>query len=125
MTQNKHDSPKEKISAEFAARLDALGPQQQVRAILLLRGRDPQASPAQRPTAADRQASAELMRRSAEQALDSVDKILERFCGQRRASRPDVLGSIPIETTAAGIKALAESEWVKAVMEDQEIHPVL
>jgi hypothetical protein len=34
---------------------------------------------------------------------------------------PNALGSLTVETTAAGVSALARSKWVKAVVEDQPI----
>lgn len=121
----KDESQENKISSEFAARLDRLGPQQKVRAIVLLRTKDIGESTAQRQSRAKRQAAIEAMRQSAEQALDGIDNLLERFGGQRQAKSPDMLGSIPVEATAAGINALAASEWVKAVIEDQTIYPIL
>jgi hypothetical protein len=41
--------------------------------------------------------------------------------GERLTDDVDVLGSITVETTAEGIKALAASEHVKAILEDQSI----
>jgi hypothetical protein len=60
-------------------------------------------------------------RKSAEAALPDIDGILKRFNGKRLATSPDALGCIPVETTAAGITALAASERVKAILEDQPI----
>jgi len=125
MTHRKDDPDKNKISPEFAARLDRLGPQQKVRAIVLLHIQDTGNLSAQRQSRAERQAAVEAMRKSAEQALSDIDDLLERFGGQRLAESPDALGSIPIETTAVGINALAASEWVKAIIEDQTIYPIL
>jgi hypothetical protein len=123
-------SPKDKLDAnklspEFTARLNNLGPQQKVRAIVLLRAEGTEKSTGQRQSRAERRAAVEAMRKSAEQALGDIDDILRRFGGQRQAERPDALGSIPVETTAAGIRALATSERVRAVMEDQAIHQIL
>jgi hypothetical protein len=39
----------------------------------------------------------------------------------RKATIKNALGSIPVETTARGIAALAASEHVKAILEDQPI----
>jgi hypothetical protein len=52
--------------------------------------------------------------------LGEIDGILERFDGKRSAD-VNALGSIPAETTARGIAALAASEHVKAILEDQPI----
>jgi hypothetical protein len=61
------------------------------------------------------------MRSSARQVLADLDDVLERFDGQRFADEPDALGSIPIETTVAGIETLASCDWVRAIIEDQPI----
>lgn len=63
------------------------------------------------------------MRESAEEALGNISGIIQRFDGQQLSEHPDLLGSIPIEITVAGINALAESELVKAVIEDRSIYP--
>ncbi len=80
------------------------------------------ASSGRRQTREQQQATSEALRQSTEEALDELDGILARFHGQRLAEHPDVLGSLPVETTAAGLRALASSRWVKAIMEDQAIH---
>jgi len=122
MAQKKTVSEKKKISPEFAARLEHLGPRDEVRAIVFLR-----TTGAERPTDAPqsregRKAAVKATRRSAEQAMEDIDGILARFHGQRLADHPDALGSLPVEATAAGIRALASSRWVKAILEDQPIH---
>lgn len=114
-----------KISSEFAARLDLLGPKETVRAVVLLCAENAEKPTARRQSRTERQAAVRAMRTSAGQALGDIDEVLERFGGHRLAESPDALGSIPVETTAAGINALAASEWVKAVLEDQTIHPIL
>ena len=124
MMHSKNKYSKNKISPEFAARLDHLGLHQKVRAMVLLRANGTAKSSAQRPSRAERQATIEAMRTSAEQALGDIDELLERFGGKRLSERPNALGSIPVETTAAGINALAASEWVKAILEDQAIYPI-
>jgi len=110
---------KTKISPEFAARLGRLGPKQRVRAIVVLNAET--AGTGQRQSQAERQAVIKAMRQSAERALTDVDDVLKRFGGQRLANIPDALGSLPVETTAAGIAALAASKYIKAILEDQAI----
>lgn len=122
MTRRKGKSTKQKISPDFAARLGRLGSQEKVHAIVLLRTRDTDASTSKRPSRDEREARIQATIKSAEQALSDIDDILARFDGRRSADSPDALGSIPVETTKAGIKALASSRWVKAILEDQEIH---
>jgi len=70
----------------------------------------------------DRKAAVQAARESAERALTAIDGILKEYEGRRLARRPNALGSMPVETTAAGIKALASSRWVQAILEDQPIH---
>ena len=120
MTRKKQ-SQQRKISPGFASRLARLGPRQRVQAILFLRT-DVEDASGKRQRGDEREATIEATRKSADRALRNVDDILTRFDGQRLADRPDVLGSIPVEVTPAGIKALASSKWVTAVLEDQEIH---
>jgi len=107
-----------KLSREFEARLGRLEPGQKVRAVVLLRTN---VTPAAGRSRAARGAVAEAVREAAEQALRDVDGILRRFDGRRLAEGPSVLGAIPVETTAAGIRGLAASDWVQAVLEDQPI----
>jgi len=124
MIHRKDESQKNKVSHEFAARLNRLDPQQKVRAIILLRTKDTGKLTAWRQSRSERQAAIEAMRKSAEQALGDIDDILEHFDGQRLTS-PDALGSVCVEITADGINALAASEWVKVIIEDQKIYPIL
>jgi len=109
-----------KISSQFNVRLGRLGPKQKVRAIVLLRMPNLESSTGQssRP---QRKAMLEKVRQAAASALPFIDEILERYDGKRLADSVNALGSIPVETTAAGIRALAASEYVKAVLEDQPI----
>jgi hypothetical protein len=53
--------------------------------------------------------------------LADLDEILNDFEGKRLVSAPDALATVPIETTPAGIEALAAPAKVKAVLEDQRI----
>jgi hypothetical protein len=53
--------------------------------------------------------------------LNSSAKIIEDFNGHKLAEQADLLGSIPIEISVAGIKALTESDAVKSILEDQAI----
>ena len=111
----------DKISAQFKARLDRLEPQQNVRAIVVLRTKDAGAMPTRRQSLAERQAAIEAMRKAAEPVLTDIDRIIERFGGKRLTLGVNALGSIPVETTASGINALATLDHVKAILEDQPI----
>lgn len=108
-----------KISSEFSARLARLGPRDKVHAFVLLRTSGTGTSA--RQSRADRKKAVQAARKSAERALTAIDGILEQHDGRRLARRPNALGSMPVETTAAGIKALASSRWVQAILEDQPI----
>jgi len=125
MTNEKSKTQKDKISSEFASRLIHFESQQKVRVVVLLNAKDTEKSNPKRQSRAERKAAIEAIRKSAKQALSDIDNILERFGGQRLSDDPDSLGSISIEITADGIKALAESEWVNAILEDQKISPIL
>ena len=110
-----------KISREFSARLARLEPRQKVRAIVMLRTEDAGTPMGKRQSPVERKATVERIKQSAETILPAVDHILERFGGRRLAEQVNALGSIPVESTSAGIHALAASEHVKAILEDQSL----
>ena len=120
MTGKKKRS-KKKISSEFSARLARLGPGDKVHAFVLLRTGTTGSRSSKRQNRSEREAAVKAAKKSAERALTDIDKILKRHDGRRLARRPNALGSMPVETTAAGIKALARSRSVQAVLEDQPI----
>lgn len=115
------NSFKNKISSEFACRLKNLAPQQKVSVIVFL-SVDAGRRNNSRLSRAERRVAMEGIRHSGKQALDYIRKIIQDFGGKQLAD-PDVLGSVPIEITVAGVKALAASDAVKAVVEEQKIHP--
>lgn len=114
---------KNKISSEFANRLTYLQPQQKVRVIVSLKFENRVKKSGRRQSPAERQATMEAIRNSAKQALNYIRKIIQDFGGKQLAENPNVLGQIPVEISAAGVNALAESDAVNAVMEDQPIYP--
>lgn len=115
------DIQNSKISREFQARLDHLKPEQKVRAIVMLRTKKAQPVRSNDRSVSNRQAIIDLVRRTAEAALSDIDSILERFNGKRLEGGVSALATISVEATADGIKALAQSEHVKAILEDQAI----
>jgi phosphotransferase system HPr-like phosphotransfer protein len=118
-----HNNPnRSKVSPEFAARLNRLQPQQKVHVIVLLDVQDAEKFRHHRPANGERKAAMEAIRKSAQQALEHIGDIIRNFDGQKLAEVPDVLGSIPLEISAEGVNALAASDAVKAVIEDQTIH---
>ena len=121
MTHTNDGSPQAKISPAFRARLLQLEPGQRVRAIVMLQTPGADVAPGRRRSPADRHAIREAIRQSAERALPDIDRILERFDGRRLAGGANALGSIPVESTAEGIAALASSEHITAILEDQPV----
>lgn len=121
MTHASSVSQKAKISPEFVARLGRLGPAHKVRAIVLLRTEGVKTPTGRRQSRVERRVATKSIRESDGQALTDIDSVLERYDGRRLADGPDALGSIAVETTAAGITALAASDHIKAILEDQPI----
>lgn len=113
-----------KISREFATRLDRLARNDKVRAVVLLRTPGGPEPSGKRQSPEERAAAVEAMRTSAERALGDVDQVLAQFGGKRLAKKPDALGSIPVETTPDGIRALASSRRVQAILEDQPLRRI-
>jgi hypothetical protein len=103
-----------KISEPFGARLRRRSADKKVRAILILK------TPAgvQGQT---RQQKVQAIRESATPAIADIDDILNRNGGRRLAKRPNALGHLPVETTVAGLRALAASDHVRAIIEDQPV----
>ncbi len=126
MNRGQEKLTKNKISGEFIVRLDQLGPGQTVRAIVLLRGKGSgKPSTGTRQSHLQRKAAVDTMLQSTEVALKDIDDILKDVGGRRLEKRPGALGSILVETTPAGINALAASKWVKTILEDQPISSIL
>jgi hypothetical protein len=118
---NNGDAYKAKISPEFSVRLAHLKPQQKIRAMVMLGVDAAGKTSGQRQARAERQAMIEQIRHAAAPALLELDDILKHYNGKRLAAGVNALGAVPIETTAAGIHALAASERVAAILEDQTL----
>jgi len=110
-----------KISRELDKRLATLSPEGKVHAILLFATTGEQGRPGARRTPGQRRNAIHRVRADAEQALPEIDRVLARFGGRRLADHVNALGSLPVEATPAGIRALAASDRVKAILEDQKI----
>lgn len=115
-------SHRPKISPEFATRLMTLEPQQKIRVIVLLQIPETENKTVKRQTRAERQNTIQVVRNNANQALANIATILQNFEGKMLTEQPDLLGSIPIEITAHGVTALAQSNVVKTIIEDQPIY---
>ena len=50
-----------------------------------------------------------------------VDRLLERSGGRRLGPGPDLFGAVAVEAPAAVLLALASSEHVRALLEDQPL----
>ncbi|MCH8965361.1 MAG: hypothetical protein IIB58_10400 [Planctomycetes bacterium] len=122
MAQPGNDTPsKPKISDEFLSRLNQLGPKAKVRAIVMLKGAKPKGRSKRRMTPEQRREAIAAVQSTCTTGLGEIDEILRRFDGKRLGGAIDALGCISVETTAAGIEALAGAQSVKAVLEDQKI----
>jgi hypothetical protein len=120
--QNKQNNQRaQKLSPEFSARLARLGPQQRIRAIVVLRIPETGTSSGQRQSRHERRVQIEAIGKSTEKILPEIDRLLARHEGKRLAPKVDALGCVPVETTPAGIAALADSEHVQSIFEDQAI----
>src|SRR5258708_6120649 len=116
MQHNAASSP-EKISAQFSTRLARLKADRRVPAILVLKTSAPRST---RGSLESRRATINAVRSSAGTALQEIDEILARHGGSRLA-QANALGTVSIETTPAGLRELATSDHVKAIIEDQPI----
>jgi hypothetical protein len=85
----------DRISDVFEARLRRTKPDAMVRVVVMLR-RD-------------------------RAAVREVDAVLARVGGRRVSKRPNVLGYVTVDTTPAGVRALASCEAVRGVIEDQPV----
>jgi len=109
-----------KISSEFASRLRRLEPGHHVRVVVFLET-PPLPAQAARQTPDDRKRRVESVKELTLRALSDIDHILADRGGHRLSKSPNALGSLTVETTGAGVSALARSPWVKSVIEDQPI----
>jgi hypothetical protein len=109
------------ISRELAVRLKGLPAKQTVRAMVMLRTDENGMMSPSRPSRQGRETTIQRVREVSRSALPYIDMILSRHQGKRLSEDVDALGSITVETTAAGIRDLSASEYVKAILEDQPI----
>jgi hypothetical protein len=109
-----------KVSHEFEARLRRLAPKDKVRAIVMLRANGGFGA-REEQRGVNRRTLIDAVQSGAETALPHIDEILGRFRGKRLDSKPTSLGSVLVETTRAGIAALAASDYVTAILENQQI----
>ncbi len=96
-------------------------PGQKVHAVVVFAASAGKGRLARRQAREEREAAIESVRKSAKQALQQMDKTLEKFGGGRLQADLNALGTIAVEATPAGINALAQSKSVKAILEDQRV----
>ena len=118
-------SAEAKISPGFAARLEQLGPEDEVRAIVMVRTGAAKSAVKTRPTKTARRATVKSKRDAVTVALPVIDRILKRHHGKRLKSGIDALGAVPVITTPTGIDALTGSKHVKAIIEDQALYGIV
>ncbi len=120
MSQINQEQQLPAITREFAAKLDNVGEKQPVRAMVMLQtGENGESS--RRQSWQERQRMIEEVRQASRSSLPDIDRILALHDGKRLSEDVDALGSIIVETTPEGIKALANSDHVKAIFEDKSI----
>jgi hypothetical protein len=115
-----HPGPAGRIGPELDRRLRASRPEDRLRVVLLV------AAPAG-PGAQRRRRRAETgarTRAAAHDLLPAVDSLLTAHGGERLSPEATVLGTLAVETTPAGVQALARLPAVEAVLGDQELVPV-
>lgn len=113
-----------KISSDFAVRLHQRRPDALVPVIVVLSSPRPNGTLSRGDLKARRQ---ELIREAqafGNQILGDIDAILTRHGGRRLAEGVNAIGTIAIEATPEGIRALAELDRVKAILENQPIHRI-
>ena len=113
-----------KISPEFEQRLAFREPSSTVQAVVLIATPPGEASFSRLDRVAKRRDMREAVRAAAAMALPEIDQVLARFGGRRLADGVDALGGVPVETTPAGIRALANTVGVRAILENQTVLPM-
>ena len=73
---------------------------------------------------ARREAAAASIAAQTGDAFAAIDGQLEESGGRRLTRMPNRLGFILVEATVAAIRNLARLECVKAIIEDQPLHPI-
>ena len=121
MSNKRDNSPEQKISAPFRSRLSKLSAREKVRALVLVRTGQVAKGTGRRQSAAERKAAVDAIKAATTAALPEIDEILGQFDGRRLADVPNAMGCLPVETTSAGVEAIAQSELVEAILEDQPI----
>lgn len=113
-----------KISPEFEQHLSIRAPGSTVQAVLLISAPSKKTSSSRQDRIAKRGEVKDRLQAAADLALPEIDQVLARFGGRRLADSVDALGGLPVETTPAGIRALANNSGVQAILENQKVSPM-
>lgn len=117
-------SPQSSLGPHLIRRLATLAPTESVRVIVALGERGDAELPAKRLTTEERNARIAATREVAMRAFDDIDAILRDNGGRRLGDRPTALGTITVEATAKGVHALANSQHVAAILDDQPVRRI-
>ena len=112
----------EKISSEFASRMARLESGESIRAIVLSTASNIKSSDRTMTRRALREERIAYLEETSGQAFHEIDEQLATNGGHRLTQQPNRLGFIVIEATVGAIKAIAEFEWVVAIIEDQPVY---
>jgi hypothetical protein len=116
-----HPRPDGRIGPELDRRLRASRPDDRLRVVLLVAAAPAGAVAPRRRRRAETGAR---MRAAAHDLLPAVDSLLTAHGGERLSAEATVLGTLAVETTPAGVQALACLPAVEAVLGDQELVPM-
>ena len=120
MARRDERKQEDKISTEFAARLREK-PAEAAVSVLVIVGGPVSSRPGGRRSRAARRAAIKELRQRTEAALRDIAAVIEAHGGRVTFSTSGVLGAVGLQTSVAGVWALAESASVKAIKDDQPI----
>ena len=92
-----------------------------VRAIVVLETERTTKGIGRRALRTQRKKLTEAAERAVEAATDDIANVVKKYGGHLLAGKLESLGSLAVETTPAGIKALTDCPQVRAILEDQSI----
>ena len=108
-------------NAARRGRVRTAAPESPVRAIVVLNIAPKRRGPSRRQNSHERAAAISAVKTAASRLVREIDRLLDEAGGRRTSENPDALGTISVETTPEGIRRLAASDHVRAVLEDQPL----
>ena len=112
----------EKISSAFRSRMARLKSGESIRAVVLPAARNTRSVDRTMTRRALREKRIAYLEETFEHAFCAIDEQLATNGGRRLTVHPNTLGFIVIEATVDAITAIAELEWVGAIIEDQPVY---